>query len=59
MSGAFIRDVIKNLGPRLRAANLLTLFVVPDDVRSSDAAAKTQTIMTDPVAGSFYPPTHQ
>lgn len=53
MSGAFIRDVIKNLGPRLRAAGLPTLFVVPDDVRSSDAAAKTQTIMADPVARSY------
>lgn len=53
MSGAFIRDVIKNLGPRLRAAGLPTLFVTPDDVRSSDAAAKTMTIMADPVARSY------
>lgn len=53
MSGAFIRDVIKNLGPRLRAAGLDTLFVIPDDVRSSDAAAKTQIILADPVARSY------
>ena len=32
MSGAFIRDVIKTLGPRLRAEGLLAPFVVPDDL---------------------------
>lgn len=53
MSGAFIRDVIKILGPKLRAANLDTRFMIPDDVRSSDAAAKTQTILSDPVARSY------
>lgn len=53
MSGAFIRDVIKVLGPKLRAASLNTLFVIPDDVRSSDAAAKTQIIMADPLARSY------
>lgn len=53
MSGAFVRDVIKILGPKLRAAGLPTLFVVPDDVRSSDAAAKAQTIMADPLARSY------
>lgn len=53
MSGAFIRDVIKNLGPRLRAANLPTVFVIPDDVRSSDGAAKANIIMADPLARSY------
>ena len=53
LSGAFIRDVIKILGPKLRAADLPTLFVVPDDVRSSDAAAKTQIILADPLARSY------
>ena len=53
LSGAFIRDVIKILGPKLRAANLNTLFVIPDDVRSSDAAAKTRTIMADPLARPY------
>lgn len=53
MSGAFIRDVIKVLGPKLRAAGLNTLFVIPDDVRSSDAAAKSAIILADPVARSF------
>lgn len=53
MDGAFIRDVIKWLGPKLRAVSLPTLFVVPDDVRSSDAVAKTQTIMADPLARPY------
>ena len=53
LSGAFLRDVIKILGPKLRAADLRTLFVVPDDVRSSDAAAKTQIILADPAARSY------
>ncbi len=53
MSGSFIRDVIKILGPKLRAAGLATRFVIPDDVRSSDAAAKTRTILTDPAARSY------
>lgn len=53
LSGAFMRDVIKILGPKLRAANLDTLFVIPDDVRSSDAAAKTQTILADPQARAY------
>lgn len=53
MSGAFIRDVIKLVGPKLRAAGLETRFVVPDDVRSSNAATKTQTIMSDPIARQY------
>ena len=53
MSGAFMRDVIKFLGPKLRAANLDTLLVIPDDVRSSDAAVKSQTILADPLARSY------
>lgn len=53
MSGAFIRDVIKNLGPRLAAEGLLVPFVVPDDVRSSDAAAKAAVVLADPVARRY------
>jgi len=53
MSGEFIRDVIKNLGPRLRAEGFDTMFVTPDDVRSSDGASKAQIILTDPVARQY------
>jgi len=47
MSGEFMRDVIKKLGPRLEAERLLVPFVIPDDVRSSDGAAKAATILAD------------
>ncbi|MEO7323219.1 MAG: hypothetical protein ABIW82_00150 [Dokdonella sp.] len=53
MSGAFVLDVIKDLGPRLRAEGFATQFVVPDDVRASDAAAKTQIVLADPIARSY------
>lgn len=53
MSGAFIRDVIKELGPRLAAEGLLVPFVVPDDVRASDATAKATTILSDPGARKY------
>ena len=53
MSGAFIRDVIKNLGPRLQAEGLSAPFVIPDDVRASDGAAKAAVVLADPVARSY------
>lgn len=53
MSGAFIREVIKNLGPRLEAEGLLVPFVVPDDVRASDAAAKAAVVLADPLARRY------
>ena len=53
MSGEFIRDVIKNLGPRLRAEGFDTLFVTTDDVRSSNGAAKARVVLADPVARQY------
>ena len=53
MSGEFIRDVIKNVGPRLEAEGLLVPFVIPDDVRSSRGAAKAATVLADPVARRY------
>ncbi|MBA3485304.1 MAG: hypothetical protein H0T51_26205 [Pirellulales bacterium] len=53
MSGQFIRDVIKNLGPRLRADGFETQFVTPDDVRSSDGASKAAIILADPIARQY------
>ena len=53
MSGKFIRDVIKNLGPRLAAEGLRVPFVVPDDVRASNSAAKASTILADPAARRY------
>ena len=53
LPGHFMANVIKILGPRLRAAGLNTLFVVPDDVRSSDAAVKAGIILSDPLARPY------
>ena len=53
MSGEFIRDVIKNVGPRLRAEGFDTMFVTTDDVRSSDGAAKARIVLADPVARQY------
>lgn len=53
MSGAFIRDVIKNLGPRLDAEGLLVPFVVPDDLNASAGAAKAAIVLADPVARRY------
>lgn len=53
MSGEFIRDVIKELGPRLKAENLPDRFVVPDDVRASDAVGKAATVLADPDARQY------
>jgi O-glycosyl hydrolase len=53
MSGAFVRDVIKELAPRLAAEGLLVPFVIPDDVRSSDAAKAAAVILADPAARQY------
>ena len=53
MSGAFIRDVIKALGPRLRAEGLLAPFVVPDDLDPSVAATQASIVLADPVARRY------
>jgi O-glycosyl hydrolase len=53
LSGTFIRDVIKELGPRLDALGLLIPFVIPDDVRASNGYSKAQTIMADAAAAQY------
>ena len=54
MSGEFIRDVIKNVGPRLRAEGFVdTMFVTTDDVRSSNAAAKARVVLADPAVRPY------
>ena len=53
MSGEFIRDVIKHVGPRLRAEGFDTMFVTTDDVRPSNAAAKARVVLADPVARQY------
>lgn len=53
MSGAFIHDVIAALAPRLRDAGLLVPFIVPDDIRSSDAVSAVQPVLADPATRQY------
>lgn len=53
MSGEFIRDVIKNVGPRLKAEGLLVPFVIPDDVRASASVEKASVVLADGVARRY------
>ena len=53
MSGEFIRDVIKAVGPRLKAEGLLAPFVVPDDLNPTVAAAQAAIVLADPVARRY------
>jgi O-glycosyl hydrolase len=53
MSAQFVRDVIKNLAPRLNAEGLLVPFVLPDDIRSTAAASMVDTVMADATAAGY------
>jgi O-glycosyl hydrolase len=53
MSATFVRDVIKNLGPRLAEEGLDVKFVANDDVRSSAAAKQLRVILADPEARRY------
>lgn len=52
-SGEFIRDVIKLLGPKLRAEGLETLFVVPDDIGIKQAYERSKVILADEEARKY------
>lgn len=53
LSGPFVRDVIKILGPKLRAAGPPTLFVVPDDLNPATAYNVSATVLADPEARRY------
>ncbi len=53
LSAEFIRDVIKNLGPRLQNQGFEAQFVLPADLQSSEAAVDSQLILSDPEALSY------
>lgn len=53
MSGEFIRDVIKNVGPRLEIQGFDAGFVLPADLRSSRAALDSQIVLSDPEALAY------
>jgi O-glycosyl hydrolase len=52
-SGEYLRDVIKLLGPKLKAEGLSTVLVAPDDVNPTAASRRSQTILSDPVARQY------
>ena len=49
-SGAFLRDVIKAMGPRLRAEGFATRFVLPDDLNATQAYGRSRVVLADPAA---------
>jgi O-glycosyl hydrolase len=52
-SGAYLRDVTKLLGARMKAEGLKTKLVVPDDVTPNEAYSRLQVILGDPVARQY------
>jgi len=52
-SGEYLRDVIKLLGPRLRAEGFETRFVITDDLNATEAYGRCQTILADEAARSY------
>ena len=52
-SGAWLRDVAKILGARLKAEGFKTKLVVPDDVSPQDAYERLPTILGDPDARQY------
>lgn len=52
-SGVFIRDVIRVLGPKLRAEGFETLFVVPDDWGPEQAYERSKVILADEEARKY------
>ncbi|GEM_PF-728594 len=53
MSGEFIRDVIKRMGPKLQAEGFATKFLIPDDVTPADALLRCNVILSDPEARRY------
>jgi O-glycosyl hydrolase len=52
-SGAWLRDVAKRLGARLRAERFATKLVVPDDVSPVAAYPRLQTVLADAEARQY------
>ena len=48
VSGAFIHDVVKLLGPRLKAENFATKLVISDDIHAYHAVASAKPTLEDP-----------
>ncbi|MBA2479261.1 MAG: PKD domain-containing protein [Planctomycetes bacterium] len=53
VTGEYMRDVIKILGPRMRAAGLATMLVVSDDIGPAAAEMRSRIILSDPGARPY------
>lgn len=51
--GAYIRDCIKYLGPKLDSAGIATKIVIPDDLNANEAYTRSQIIMADTTARKY------
>ena len=52
-SAEYIRDVIKLMGPQLRAEGFETQFVITDDLNPSEAYKRSEVILADPAARQY------
>ncbi|MDB4883643.1 MAG: hypothetical protein JWL95_2409, partial [Gemmatimonadetes bacterium] len=52
-SGAWLRDVTKILGARMKAEGMKTKIIVPDDVTPEEAYSRLQIILADPDARQY------
>ncbi|MGH9931655.1 MAG: hypothetical protein ACREA9_20820 [Pyrinomonadaceae bacterium] len=52
-TGALLRDVIKNLGPRMRAKGIKTMLIVPDELNPTRGFQQMSIILADPVARQY------
>lgn len=53
VSGEFIRDVIKLLGPKLRAEGFPTRMMIPDDINPTQALQRIRVVLGDPAAAPY------
>ena len=53
LSGEFIRDVIRLLGPKLRAEGFATRILVPDDINPAEAYERLAIVMADAAARQY------
>jgi hypothetical protein len=53
LSGAYMRDVIKILGPKMQAQGMKTKIVIPDDLNPTEAYNRASVILADPIARQY------
>jgi len=52
-TAGWLRGVVRSLGPRLRAAGLGTLLVIPDDLNPTQAYGRAAAVLDDPAARPY------